>query len=100
MGSNIPKRGGESGRSGEVGQLSSNALEEETRQALTVDRRYAGWCEPSDQPESNHVEIPPQPISLETVNPTNQSPSISSSTKKKKRNERLRLSFLPRNLSP
>ena len=48
-----------------MSELSSNAVKEESGQTLAVDRRNAGWHQPSDQPESDHIQIPPQPITLE-----------------------------------
>lgn len=49
-----------------MSELSSNAVKEEPRQTLTVDCRNARWHQPSDQPEPDHIQIPPQPITRET----------------------------------
>lgn len=38
-----------------VGQLGSNALEEEPGEAVAVDRRNARWREPPDQAEPDYI---------------------------------------------
>ena len=48
-----------------MSELLADAVEEESRQAVAVDGGDARWRDPSDQPEPDHVEVPPQPVPLE-----------------------------------
>lgn len=50
---------------GEVGELLADAGEEEPRQAVAVDQRDARRRQPPDQPEPDHVQVPPQPVPWE-----------------------------------
>lgn len=69
-----PKLRSESRGSGEVRKLSSNALEEQPCQAVAVDCGNARRRQPPDQPEPDHIQIFPQPISLKRAY-QNQSPT-------------------------
>lgn len=48
-----------------MGELGADALKEEPRQALPIDRWDTRRCNPPDQPEPYHVEVGPQPVPLE-----------------------------------
>lgn len=55
MSSNRPELRIECGASGPVGQLGSNALEEEPGEAVAIDRRNARWRKPPDQAEPDYI---------------------------------------------
>lgn len=57
-----PERRVERRRRGEVGELLADAGEEEPREAVAVDRRDARRRDPPDQPEPDHVQVPPKPV--------------------------------------
>lgn len=65
-----PELGGDGGRRGEVGELLADAGEEEAGQAVAVDDRDARRREPPDEPEPDHVQVPPQPVPGEPVTTT------------------------------
>lgn len=48
-----------------MSELRADALEEEPREALPIDRRDARRRDPPDQPEPDHTEVGPQPVPLE-----------------------------------
>jgi hypothetical protein len=58
----LPELGGEGGGRGEVGELLADAGEEEAGEAVAVDHGDAGGGDPPDEPEPDHVQVPPQPV--------------------------------------
>lgn len=63
----LPEGGSESGWGGEVGELFTNAWEEESTQAVAIDGWDAWWCNPTDQTEPDHIQVSSKPISLEAA---------------------------------
>lgn len=63
-----------------MGELLADAGEEEPRQAVAVDQRDARRRQPPDQPEPDHVQVPPQPVPWEPDRPTTQNKQSVSDT--------------------